>query len=272
MFALLWIGTSAQEHQFLNKRETIVENGVYKMIQYDALDSLTFMDEFSNGYYSIYNEEGEKVKSNSYRSHIDKNGAAIHEEYINYYIYDSLGEQIGMIQMFPELDEPFNIISLKSISEDRKTVRIASLESDFDGDEFIFKEYPYSRPIKGIGDTINIDGSHYRAYGVLDSALYLDLFYAENGSIDSTIFHSKCNGTIRGMKCSTKTIFSYSSNGAILGKFITYRTSTSEVNPYLTKEVRYMENGLIDSIETNYLNSSIDETTLFRFEYKFRED
>ena len=272
LLALVWTNTWAQEHQFLNKPETIAKNDVYKMIQYDALDSLSFMEEFSNGYYSIYDEVGLKIKSNEYRSHINKGGTTIHEEYINYYIYNSLNEQIGLIQMFPNSGEPFNIISLKSISLEENSVQTATLESSIEGDSIVFKEYDYSPIRKAFGDTVEISELHSRAYHILDSAMHLDIFYSENGSIDSTEHHTKCNGQLRSMKCTTKTVFSYFSNGTILSKHLEYRSSTSKVNPYLLKEIRYKENGLIDSVKTSYLNPFIDETTLFHFHYEFRED
>lgn len=265
--------TFSQEHQNLNTQEALVANKVYRIDEYDALDSIAFKQEFPNGYYSIFNKEGLVIKANNYRSYMVDAETDHHDEYINYSLYNENDQRIGFIQQFTEGDEPFGIISLKSISKDEETVQYASIESSLFGYAVEFDERDYNATISAVGDTVEITPTHHRAYGVRDSSFILDIFYSRtSGQIDSTIYHNKCDGKLRGQKCQSKVFYTYDENGKMVSKRLEYHSSTSEINPYIVRLASYNEKGLVETLETNYLRPSIDDREVRKFVYTFRED
>ncbi|NVK65960.1 MAG: hypothetical protein HWE22_15320 [Flavobacteriales bacterium] len=265
--------TFSQEHQNLNTQEALVANKVYRMDEYDGLDSAAFKQEFPNGYYSIFNEEGLVIKANNYYSYDFSGEEPKHDEYINYSFYDENDQRIGFIQQFTKGDEPFRIISLKSISEDEETVQYASIEPSFLGYKVEFDKRDYNAVMSSVGDTVEITPTHHRAYGVRDSSFMLDIFYSRtSGLIDSTIYHNKCLGKVRSEKCQSKFFYTYDENGNIVSKRMESHSNTSEINPYRVRTASYNEKGLVETLETNYRSSSINDREVRKFVYTFREE
>jgi len=267
--------TFSQEHQNLNSQEALIENKVYRIDEYDALDSTAFKQEFPNGYYSIFNEEGLVIKANNYRSYMVDAETDHHDEYINYSLYNENDQRIGFIQQFTEGDEPFQIISLKSISEDEETVQYANVDigPSLLGYTVEFDKRDYNAVMSAFGDTVEITPTHHRAYGVRDSSFLLDIFYSPtSGLIDSTIYHNKCLGKLRSEKCQSKVFYTYDESGKIISKRMEYHSNTSEINPYIVRLASYNEKGLVETLETNYLSSSINDREVRKFVYTFRED
>lgn len=274
LLCLLQFWTFAQEHQFLNKKEVLVANKVYRMDEYDALDSVGFKDEFPNGYYSIYNQEGLVIKANNYQSYVVDAETNHHDEYINYYFYNEKDQRIGFIQMFTDGDEPFRIISLTELSEDRKMAQHVKLEPSPLGSKIEFEELKSapSLPIL-FKDTVQLTETHYRSIGSKDSTLTLDIYYSQNGRIDSTITTNKCYLNSLSSDCYSKCFFVYDDNGNLISKRFESHSKNSDINPYTVRTVKFNSLGLVESIETKYLNPQISSNVEFRkFVYTLRED
>lgn len=271
---LLQFSTFAQEHQFLNKKEVLVANNVYRMDEYDALDSVGFKQQFPNGYFSLYNEDGLVIKANNYYSYDFAGEEPKHDEYINYYFYNEKDQRIGFIQMFTDGDEPFRIISLKELSEDRKTAQRVKLEPSPFGSRIEFEELTSapSLPIL-FKDTVQLTETHYRSIGSEDSTLTLDIYYSQNGLIDSTITTNKCYLNSQSSDCYSKCFFFYNDNGNPISKRFESHSKNSDINPYTVRTVKFNSLGLVESIETKHLNPQISSNVEFRkFVYTLRED
>ena len=114
-FIINLIGYS-QEHSSLFESKRIIENSVYKVVEYDPTDSMTYFSIYPNGYYSIYDEYGRMVESNHYAPYL-LDSTWMPGEFKNYYLYDSEDNRIGFIQLHENMASPFRFINLKSIGK-----------------------------------------------------------------------------------------------------------------------------------------------------------
>ncbi len=68
VFLLILITTNftfSQEIQYSVTKDAIEKNDIYKIYQYNVIDSLKFIKDYPNGYYAIFDEEGRVKKANN---------------------------------------------------------------------------------------------------------------------------------------------------------------------------------------------------------------
>ncbi len=267
-FCLIFFFGYGQEHQFVNSKEVLMKNKVTKIFQYDASDSLKFIQKYPNGYYSIVDDLGRVVEANNYTYFITKEGETITREYKNYSFYDSLNNQIGFIQMFINLEDPFRIITLKSFDYNSNKIKTVNLEENNEYEsKFVFREEEIQRKKTFFGDTISINKFSKRTYSVSDSSIYLDLFYNKKDQIDSSIFHNSCIGKNGSNDCYIKTKYLYGKDNVISIKTIENYSETAKSNPLLKRKIIYHTNGLVKSVLTEFIDSGTKEFTKYIYYY-----
>lgn len=256
---------SSQEHKHLQKSEVIARNKVYSIYQYDGLDSLGFIEKFPNAYYSKYNEEGSIIEDNNYLSFIDKNNNWIAEEYKNYYMYDTTGNQIAFIQMSLNSDEPFRIISVNSYNQNPGKHLNAYLNGE---DEFTFSENDITDK-RYFGDTLQIGKFRKRTYSINDSTIYNDIFYNKKEKIDSIVFYSISIGKSTQSESASSLIYHYDKNGSINKITRKHYSNRTFIKPHMIETYSYNLKGLVESRKIEFPeNNSIE---IQKFRYSFRE-
>lgn len=265
---------TGQEHRGLLSQETLIKNRVHTIFQYDASDSLQFMTNFPNGYYSIYNEDGNVILSNNYTRTFGEKAEDIWEEYKNYYFYNGNGDRIGFIQMYVDAETPFRMISLQSMNAVGDSIQTVTMETGQDVDNwgdtyFAFRKTPLMEPRFYFGDTILVSPFHRRSYVVADTTMFEDIFFNSSNTIDSTIFHSKSYGKRTTEPHFLTTTFQYTADNQLRSKTRSSRAITLDASPSSITTVNYTQNGLITSIETYY--SETNSTEIMKYLYTFRE-
>jgi hypothetical protein len=75
-------------------REVIKKNKIYKCLEYDFQDSVSFFKKYKNGYYTIFDTQGRKVEENAYSSlNLEALSSEIVSEFQVIYSYDKLGRR-----------------------------------------------------------------------------------------------------------------------------------------------------------------------------------
>ncbi|MGV6861355.1 MAG: hypothetical protein ACWA41_06260 [Putridiphycobacter sp.] len=258
----------SQEHSSLFEKKCILENKVYKVVEYDPTDSLMYFNKYPNGYYSIYDKYGRMVESNHY-SPYEIDSLWIPGEFKNYYLYDSLDNKIGFIQIHENMDAPFRFIELKSFDKENNKVKIASLETSWKvNSNFHFKEIELKEEKQYITDTVVLNPFHKQVYFNRDTINYLDLFINKDKLIDSTIYHGTCSGWIGKHDCETKIIYEYYTNGVIKKKTELHFQLLQNRKLYSQHEYFYLKTGLLDKITSYYTVNERKGISKFKYYYR----
>lgn len=258
-----------QEHKYLFDKEIIERNKVSKVLEYSLNDSVGFFNDYPNGFYSKFDKYGRLIESNHYSGPADSNLPSL--EFRNYYLYDSLNNQVGFIQLHDGWENPFRFIELKSFNPDDSLVQKASLSSGFVVNSSIeFVEESLNDKDYSENDTLDISKYHKRIYFKEDSSFYMDFHYNEANQIDSTVVMTMSyrNGELK-YPTSIITIIEYFDNGYVKTK--TKRHFNLEEEKKLTSESKfiYFESGLLDKIITS--NPSTDKRNVSKFIYYYFE-
>ncbi len=257
-----------QEHSSLFERDIIKENKVYKILEYNPVDSLNYFKKYPNGIYSNYDIYGRIVESNHY-SPFEIDNKWISGEFRNHYLYDSLDNKIGFIQIHDNMASPFKFIELKSIDKENNKVKTVSLESSWKlNSNFIFDEKNLKEEKQIRTDTIVLNDFHKQIYFEGDSINYLDLYINENKLVDSTIYHSSCFGWIGKHDCETKVMYEYFANGAIKRKTEQHFEILEDKKLYSQYDYVYSQNGLLDCMTSYYKGNERKEMSKFKYYYR----
>lgn len=266
------INLNAQEIQFTVNKKAIIQNDVYKVYQYNSTDSLKFIEDFPNGYYACFNEDGNIIESNGYHTYYDHNLKTISDEYKNYYFYDSLGNQNGFIQMYTDRRlNPFNKISLNNVDLNNKKINHVTLKNHYSFDtKFIFTQENIELEEKKFSDTLSIDSSHSIIYSLVDSSIYQNIYLNKKGMIDSTItYFNNFSKNGEQFPSYAKMRYLYDLDDNIISKKVIYYSQNSNMKAHLIREINYHENGLTNWTKINFIEE--DESETMEFEYHIRK-
>lgn len=223
-------------------REIIKKNKVYKCLEYDSQDSLTFFKNYKNGLYTIFDTQGRRIEENTYSSGIVDEIKVIYSynksgrPYMWYWYqensipkisrtriekYDSTGKNIGYCEYSPNNNErcdsydDINYITDTIKSENNSIKQLLYIT--------------YANPSKN--DTIDKSYDFFQKER-LDSNIY---FHFENGKIVDKLI----------------TKYTYTDNKRIKSEF--YRNNDGQTTE--TNITYYLKNGLPDKMEivTYYL-------------------
>ena len=267
----------SQEHSYLFQTETIKKNRIRKVLEYHPDDSLHFFEQFPEGYYSKYDRSGRMIESCHY-SPYEHNGIYFSNLFVNYYIYDSLGKQIGFISKYDNenSEQPFRSITLTSSNKIGDSVTMVSLTREYKPSfdftrELVKEKEPY------FGDTIAIGKRHKRFISNEDSLISKDLYFNKQGLKDSMIFCGNGYTYNDGKKIphTTRNVthYSYFKDGTLKSAVKKNFQTTNGVTKLDSEEVyRFLENGLLDTLKnTSYWNN--EPTINFsKFRYTFWEE
>lgn len=255
-----------QEHKSLFERDCILANNVYKVVEYDPIDSIGFFERCPNGYYSYFDIYGRIVEANHYSGFVSE-GVWIPGEFVNYYLYDSLDNQIGFIQIHQDMLSPFRFIELKSFDLEENLVKTVSLESMWEvNSNFIFDEKEIKQE-KSDHDTVVFNPYHKRIYYNGDTTTYQELYLNKNGQIDSTVFYNICSGSIGKFECETRTVYEYFSNGGIKRISEQHYQILEDRKLLFQLEYFYLQNGLIDQIKSFHAINGRTDVRKFTYYY-----
>ena len=259
-----------QEHRSLFQSKTIKHNKVYKIVEYNPEDSILFFEKYPDGYYSKYDKRGRMTESNSYSSY-ESAGVWHPNMFTNYYLYDSLDNQIAFVQIHDEMESAFRFLEVSSFS-DSDTIKIARLkESDQLNSEFLFEEKIKTNKSQFWGDTLKITKRHFILKGLNDSTVTMDIYFDKNGLKDSTVFRTPATGWI-GKHVSEKiTKYDYYKNGKIKSIIENKYQIKNSRELYSITEYYFLENELLDRLRTYYLANNKD-WTVSKFKYFFRNN
>jgi hypothetical protein len=217
--------------------EIIKMNKVYKCLEYDYHDSLTFFKNHKNGLYTIFDQQGRKIEENSYSS-------GIVEEKKIIYLYDNSGRNY-LWSWYQESSIP-------------KITRTRIEKYDSTGKNIGYCEYSPNHNERcdnysdnhNVTDTVKTEGntSKQLLYLTFDNTdrkdtIYKDSYFYYKERLDSIIVLHFKNG-----KISEKLITKYSYNGSIKSKSEFMRYYAGQLTE--TKSSTYLENGLLDKTET----------------------
>ncbi|UKN02748.1 hypothetical protein K6119_04365 [Paracrocinitomix mangrovi] len=259
----------SQEHSYLFEKSVIKENRVYKIVEYDPEDSVKFFEQYLNGYYSLYDTFGRMVESNFYvPNYLDT--AWIPFETKNYFMYDSLDNKIGFIQMDQFPSPSFRKIELKSYGYNSDSVKKVALESPWEThSNFIFTEYSLNEEQKHMAtDTFKINDYHKSVSYFNDSTRFADIFYNQYGLIDSIIRHDICIGAPGRHICQTRIVNTYDSKGNLVKRVVQLYQLIREKKLYSEIEYYYLQSGLLDYITTYFTSTQEKQTSKFKYYYR----
>jgi hypothetical protein len=260
----------SQEHSILFEQNIILKNKIYKVLEYDPIDSLEYFNKYPNGFYSIYDKFGRVTRSNHY-SPFETDNIWISGEFKNYYLYDSLDNKVGFIQIHEDFDSPFRFIDLKSFDYENNKVKRASLESSWEvTSNIVFVENEIKKEKQTHIDTVVLNNFHKQIFYNGDSVNYLDLYLNNDQLIDSTVYHGTCYGSIGKHDCETKVIYDYYSNGVVKKKIEQHFQLLKEWKLYSEYEYFYYQNGLLDQITKYY--SGNERKIISKFKYYYRNN
>lgn len=267
IFTFICSWSLSQEHSSLFQSKTISQNKVFKVLEYDPEDSIRFFDKFPDGYYSKYDKMGRMTESNHYSSYEDA-GVWHPNMFTNYYMYDSLDNQIAFVQIHHEMENPFRFLQVSSYNGS-DTVRIARLKESWQlNSAFLFEEKIKIEKSKFWEDTLKISKRHYFLKSIADSTITMDIYFDKKGKIDSTIFKAPATGWI-GKHVSEKiTKYDYYQNGKVKSIIQNSYQIKNTRNLYSITEYYFLENELLDRLRTYFAtNNTWSES---KFKYFFR--
>lgn len=267
IFICSW--TLSQEHRSLFQSKTIMLNKVYKILEYNPEDSIRFFEKYPDGYYSKYDKLGRMTESNHYSSY-ESAGVWHPNMFTNYYLYDSLDNQIAFVQIHHEMETPFRYLEVSSYSES-DTIKIARLKESYQlNSAFLFEEKIKTDKSKFWEDTLKISKRHYFLKSITDSSITMDIYLDKKGKIDSTIFKAPASGWI-GKHISEKiTKYDYYQNGKVKSIIQNSFQITNTRELYSITEYYFLENNLLDMLKSYY--SINNEWTVRKYKYFFRND
>jgi hypothetical protein len=248
-------------------KSLIAKNKVWKILEYDPTDSVEYFKKYPSGYYSKYDKYGRIIFENAYAPY-GSGKEWTPNEFLNYYLYDSLDNQVGFIQINNNYYYPISSISLQSYDTAANKVRTVSLkEGNQINSKLEFKEKDIPEKKIFFYDTVQINKILKRIYLTSDSSSRFDLFYNKNKLIDSTIYYAKCHGQSVEFDCHTVISYEYYKNSG--QKRIEKEIQYNRKKLYSITVTYYYENGLIDKMQSHYtVNNSTCER---KFKYYFME-
>ena len=259
----------SQEHRSLFQPKIIKQNKVIKILEYFPEDSIRFFEKYPDGYFSKYDKLGRMIESNHYSSY--ENAGVWHPNmFTNYYLYDSLDNQIAFIQIHHEMENPFEYLEIKKYGE-CDTIKIASLkESQQLNSEFIFEEKIKTDKSQFWEDTLKKSKRHYFLKSITDSTITMDLYFDKKGKLDSTIFIAPATGWI-GKHVSEKiTKYDYYQNGKVKSIIQNSYQIKNSRKLYSINEYYFFENELLNLLKSYY--SSNNKWTVRKYKYFFRNE
>lgn len=259
----------SQEHRSLFKSQTIEQNKVYKILEYNPEDSIHFFEKYPDGYYSKYDRLGRMTESNGYSSY-QSDGVWHPNMFTNYYLYDSLDNQISFVQIHHEMETPFRYLEVSLFSEP-DTIKIVRLKESYQiNSEFIFEERIKTDKSKFWADTLKISKRHFLLKSLTDSTITMDIYFDKKGFRDSTIFRAPATGWI-GKHVSEKiTKYTYYQNGTVKSIIENSYQIKNSRELYSITEYYFLENDLLDILKSYY--SINNEWTVRKYKYFFRND
>ncbi|MCC7452611.1 MAG: hypothetical protein IT222_00480 [Crocinitomix sp.] len=258
-----------QEHSTLFQSETILKNNVFKVLEYNPTDSIRFFEDYPSGYYSKFDKLGRIIESNHY-SPFEINGIWQANMFKNYYLYDSLNNQIGIVQINDQMEQPIRLLEVKSFDKLTDSIKIARLSESFQtNSNFVFENIQKIEQIPFWGDTLKISKTHELVKSIKDSTISMHIFYNENGLKDSTIFRSTITGLNGKFNAETVTKYTYYKNENIHTIVqINYQLNNTR-KIYAIYEYVYLENELLDLVMSFYSHNNV--TRISKFKYFFRQ-
>lgn len=270
LFFLICVNCAqAQEHSFLFQAKSIKENNVFKVLEYDPEDSVGFFEKYPEGYYSKYDRNGRMNESNYY-SYEYNDGWHVTYMIKNFYLYDSVDNQVAVVQIADELESPIQYMSVASFGTS-DTIQFAYLKR---GNklipEVIFDIKLKERKSSYWRDTVKVSKRHYFLQSLKDSTITMDIYYNKDRLKDSVIFRSPGSGSM-GIYRSEKIItYSYYPNGIIKTiKEESYQITKTRVLSAI-KEYYFLENELLDRLRSYYPKES-PQWTERKFKYFLRK-
>lgn len=269
LFMFICNCTLSQEHRSLFQLKTIKQNKVYKILEYNPEDSIHFFEKYPDAFYSKYDKLGRMTESNGYSSY--ENAGVWHPNmFTNYFLYDSLDNQIAFVQIYDEMENPFRFLEISSFSES-DTIKIAKLkESHQLNSEFLFEEKIKTEKSKFWGDTLKISKRRYFLKSIIDSTITMDIYFDKKGIIDSTIFKTLATGWIGEHVSEKITKYDYYQNGKVKSIIQNSFQIKNSRELYSITEYYFLENDLLDMLKTYY--SINNEWTVRKYKYFFRND
>lgn len=254
----------SQEHRSLFQSKTIKQNKVYKILEYNPEDSIRFFEKYPDGYYSKYDKIGRMTESNHY-SPYESTGGWHPNMFTNYYLYDSLDNQIAFVQIHHEMESPFRFLEISSFSES-DTIKIARLKESYQlNSEFLFQEKIKTDKSQFWGDTLKISKRHFFLKGINDSTITMDIYFDKNGLKDSTVFRSTATGWIGKHQSEKITKYTYFKNGNV--KTIiqnSYQIKNSR-ELYSITEYYFLENELLDRLRSYFTTNNTWSESKFKY-------
>lgn len=254
----------SQEHRTLFQSEAIKQNKVFKVLEYNPEDSLSFFEQYPEGYYSKFDKLGRITESNNY-SPYESEGVWKPSMFKNYYLYDSLDNQIAFIQIHDEMECPFRFLEVSSFNES-DTINLAWLKVSYQiNSEFIFETKQKPKKLNFWGDTLKITKRHFCLTALNDSSMTMDIYYDKNGLKDSTIFKSIGSGLNGTFKTETITSYDYYKNGNLRTVVVKRFNLKNGSELYSIQEYYFLENELLDKIRTYYTINKMWDVRQFKY-------
>jgi len=136
LFVILPMLSFCQYFGLSDVKDSIIKNNlVYKYIEYDADDSISFFQTKPNGYYGVFNRGGQIIEKNAF------SGGDIVEEFFIHFIYDDKGRNIMLLWYEP------NAIN--------KITRIRIEEFDSLGNNYAYKDFSGTEKYAGAYEAHN---------------------------------------------------------------------------------------------------------------------
>lgn len=245
------------------KDSLIKNNLVFKYIEYDAEDSVKFFENHPNGYYGIYNRQGQIIEKNAF------SGGVIVQEFFVHFIYDDKGRNIMWLWYEPN--------SINKITR----VRIEEFDSvgnnygyrDFTGTEKYSNAYKISNywktdhpnPIEIIDSVVSKSKKTYYYFSSQKKpdTLEIKTMYYTKDCLDSiTTFFKRKNYPFKAIQK-----FTYFKSNKI--KVFEYLAFNAEGQIDRLYKTIYSENGLpIEKWYTSYYEGK-EYTTHTKFKYEY---
>lgn len=258
----------SQEHSSLFQSKTIKQNRVYKVLEYNPKDSINYFQKYPSGYYSKYDRRGRMTEENHY-SPYENDGVWYPNMFTNYYLYDSLDNQISFAQIHHEMETPLAMLYVSSYNES-DTIKVARIKDLFqENSEILFEEIKKQKS-QFWGDTIKISKNHFFMENLNDSTTTMDFYFNNKGVLDSTIFKSPSTGWSGKHISENITKYDYYENGEV--RFMSkknYKIQDSRELSSIT-EYYFLENGLFEKLRSYY--SLHKEWNVRKFKYFYRTD
>mgnify|MGYP001310940773 CR=1 FL=1 len=257
----------SQEHRSLFQSKTIKQNKVYKILEYNPEDSIRFFEKYPDGYYSKYDKLGRMTESNHYSSY-ESAGVWHPNMFTNYYLYDSLDNQIAFVQIHDEMETPFRFLEVSSYSES-DTIKIARLKESYQlNSAFLFEEKIKTEKSKFWEDTLKISKRHYFLKSITDSSITMDIYFDKKGKIDSTISRSPATGWIGKHISENITKYDYYQNGKVKSIIRNSYQIKNTRELYSITEYYFLENELLDRLRTYFATNKTWSESKFKYFYR----